>query len=271
MTPVSAYSTALLASSSNFIFKLKPDGSLGWSTFFAGNASATRAIALDAAGNPYVAGTTSNGLPTTPGAYETTYLSGGGCGGIGPCFPPTEAFLTKFNAQGSDLLFSTYISKLADTVLRGSAGVLAVNSAGAYVSSGNIVMMNSSGSQLLASQSLAQSGTINAMALDGTGNLYVAGSANSATNNVDAFIVKFDGSLAPTLASTVLGRESPRILAKSIAIDPSSGNVILAGYTDSLSFPTRTPFQASFAPAFRICRNFGSGSDASAFFDLRRR
>jgi len=55
-------------------------------------------IAVDALGNAYVTGETGSGFPTTPGAFQTTY--GGG---------PSDAFITKLNATGSDLIYSTYL------------------------------------------------------------------------------------------------------------------------------------------------------------------
>ena len=54
-------------------------------------------IAVDAAGNAYVTGATSStDFPVTPGAFQTTYLG------------DTNAFVTKLNAAGSALLYSTY-------------------------------------------------------------------------------------------------------------------------------------------------------------------
>ena len=53
-------------------------------------------IAVDASGNAYVTGDTdSSDFPTTPGALRTTY------GGNG------DAFVSKLNAAGSSLVYST--------------------------------------------------------------------------------------------------------------------------------------------------------------------
>src|SRR5262249_38765639 len=55
-------------------------------------------IAVDGSGNAYVTGdTTSSNFPTTPGAFQTS--SGG----------RTDAFVTKLNASGTALVYSTYL------------------------------------------------------------------------------------------------------------------------------------------------------------------
>ena len=52
---------------SSFLFKLNPDGSLGWSTYFADSNTQVAAVVVDRAGNPYIGGSTAGSLPTTTG------------------------------------------------------------------------------------------------------------------------------------------------------------------------------------------------------------
>ncbi|CAN5427568.1 hypothetical protein BH09BAC5_BH09BAC5_02510 [soil metagenome] len=60
----------------------------------------------DNSGNIYAGGiATSLGYPTTAGAFQTTFGGGGGGGN----FYPFDISLTKYNATGSALLFSTYL------------------------------------------------------------------------------------------------------------------------------------------------------------------
>jgi hypothetical protein len=70
-----------------------------FSTYFGGGDSdRIRDLAVDGEGNVYVVGTTSSpDLPTTPGAYDGSY------NGV------EDAFLVKLSADGSTLLYSTYL------------------------------------------------------------------------------------------------------------------------------------------------------------------
>ncbi|MCX6358479.1 MAG: SBBP repeat-containing protein [Armatimonadetes bacterium] len=66
-------------------------------------------IGVDAAGNAYVAGNTSANFPVTPGAFQTA----GGTSG--------EGFVSKFNATGSDLVYSTYLAGSDSDLVNGMA------------------------------------------------------------------------------------------------------------------------------------------------------
>jgi hypothetical protein len=80
-----------------FVTKLRPDGSVVYSTYLGGNVSdVAESIAVDAIGNAYVTGwTSSTDFPTANSLGER---AGG-----------DEAFVTVLNADGSALLFSTYL------------------------------------------------------------------------------------------------------------------------------------------------------------------
>ncbi len=253
---------------SSFLFKLNPDGSLAYSTYFVDNRSTPYTVAADGNGNAYIAGTTFGGLPVTPGAYQATFVgSYPRPGGIGPGPPlPTNGFLTKFNASGSALVFSTYIGSQQESV-----NAIAVDPRGsAYLAGmGKLYRLSADGSSLLSSTSLP--GALSAIVLDQQGDLYVAGGTNSfgmfpvtagafqtAPPSVpglpgqlggagagDAFVTKLDGSLKTILASTLIGGESTDF-AEAVSID-ASGNIIVGGFTDSKSFPLLRPAQGSFA------------------------
>jgi uncharacterized protein (TIGR03437 family) len=275
--------TAPTGSKSSFVFKLNPDGSLAWATYFPGQ-GIVAAIAVDAAGNPFIAGSTAGGLPTTPGAYQTFFQQSVTSNGFFSVIGPLAAFVTKLNARGTGVIYSTYISADNRKNIVPGTHALAVDAAGnawigaaidpGIVPSGpnaSVVELNSDGSALIASAALPGLDDIAAIALDAASNVYVAGAHRASTfpatpgafqpapqpavptlpyqpqpgGGLDAFVAKWDSSLTHLLAATLLGGENLDA-ATSIAIDPS-GAVIVSGYTESKAFPTRAPFQASFS------------------------
>ena len=87
-----------------FVAKLTADGSgLVFSTFFGGQqADYANDVALDTAGNIVVVGATRSSIVTTANAFQPTI------GG------QSDAFVTKFSADGQQLLFSTFLGSSAD-------------------------------------------------------------------------------------------------------------------------------------------------------------
>src|SRR5439155_18785100 len=88
-----------------FVAKLDPNGSaLVYSTLLGGSFDdGGQGIAVDAAGNAYVTGSTQSAdFPTTPGAFQTTFGGGG------------DAFVTKLTPTGSGLVYSTYLGRSDD-------------------------------------------------------------------------------------------------------------------------------------------------------------
>jgi uncharacterized protein (TIGR03437 family) len=272
----------------SYVFKLKPDGSLAWSTFFADAETTVSALAVDGEGDPYLAGSTSGDLPTTTGAYQTTYQSPQppGCspGAIFCPFPPPtpmSAFLTKFNASGSGLVFSTYVPNDTQNnlITNANALVLAPNGSiylageNAYIDTicgepcGSAVFaMNGSGSALLAAN-FQPAIAIGSMAVDSGESVYVTGSGPPPVTagafqtspqpaipslpgtplggSQPAFVMKLDSGLSQILSATLLSGEGVNA-GTSIVMD-SSGNVVTGGNTTSKAFPTLAPFQGNFA------------------------
>ena len=179
-----------------FITKLDPTGSkLVYSTFIGGTSGTgdqANAIALDSADNVYITGSTqSPNFPVTPGApqrFNNTLLND----------HPT-GFVTKLNADGASLGYSTYLggSTQGDTGYgitvdgSGSAYVTGVAvstdfpvTSGTYQSTSSprgaslfVTKYSPNGTQLVYSVLLYgnNSSQGNAIAVDGSGNAYVTG------------------------------------------------------------------------------------------------
>lgn len=98
--PKTRYGTA-------FVTKLDPSGVIVYSTYLGGSlGEAGFGIAVDPFGNAYVTGTTSSTDFPTPNGYQTS------CPG---CFVE-GAFVAKLSADGSTLLYGTFLSGSGDAV-----------------------------------------------------------------------------------------------------------------------------------------------------------
>ncbi|MCF6154499.1 MAG: hypothetical protein E3K36_04440 [Candidatus Brocadia sp.] len=264
-TTPGAYDTSFGGYSNAFLSKLNGDlTSLLASTYLGSGYEEGNSIAIDAGGNIYVTGLTlSSDFPTTTGAYDTSFNSSGS----------TDAFVSKFSADLTDLLASTYLGGLGDdsgnSIAIGPDGNIYVagttrssdfpTSSGVYDTNYNggnydafVSKFSADLTDLPASTYLGGLGddSGNSIAIGPDGNIYVAGTTGSSdfptssgvydTNynggNYDAFVSKFSADLTDLPASTYLGGLGDDS-GNSIAIGPD-GNIYVAGYTESLDFPT---------------------------------
>jgi len=111
-----------------FVTKLSPDGKrVAHSSYLGGSGGASPlqgaddgvAIAIDAAGNAYVAGfTKSFDFPTTPGAFQPA-IGGGVCDYFGgPC---GDAFVAKITAGGAGAPPPTWVNATRNDTVPGAA------------------------------------------------------------------------------------------------------------------------------------------------------
>jgi hypothetical protein len=132
-----------------FVTKFSPDGSsLVYSTYLGGSSSNSgfdsgTAIAVDSAGEAFVVGATASpDFPITPAAFQTICSPDGVDGNGSPMTTPKtscglnrndSAFVTKLNAAGSGLIYSTFLGGHGQQW----ASAIAIDSAGrAYVGGG---------------------------------------------------------------------------------------------------------------------------------------
>jgi hypothetical protein len=171
-------------------------------------------MAVDAAGDIYVAGAAGPGLATTPGAYQGQY-AGGTCPGgnaieTSPC---PNAFITKLTASGS-VAWTTYLGGSGPD----DAHVIAVDGTGNVWVVGETVSPN-----------FPTTGGAISRTFHGEVDL-------GPLRYGDAFVAKLDPSGSHLLYSTYLGGSGPDG-ALGIAVD-AAGTVYVAGGTQSSNFPT---------------------------------
>jgi Beta-propeller repeat len=251
-------------SSNVFVTKLNANGSaLEYSTFLDGsNYEEPRGVAVDGGGNAYVTGfTLSSDFPTTTGAYDTSYNGS------------YDVFLTKLNAAGSDLLYSTYLGgssvEGATAVALGADGSAYLTgntdsldfstTPGAYQPTNHggddvfVARFEPGGSHLVYSTMLGSSGFSEfaySLAVDGTGNAYTTGRTNSAAfpttpgafdpswnGGDDAFVSKISPNGTKLLASTFLGGPGSEVGA-GVATDADQQPYVAGVTRDSPGFPT---------------------------------
>ncbi len=194
------------------VFKLNAQGNtLIYSGFLGGEENdSVEGIAVDAAGVAYVTGgTKSNAFPTTVGAFQGTRAG------------DTDAFLTKINAAGSSLLYSTFIG-------------------GSGTDRGSGVVIDGNGIAYVAGYGASPDFP--------TENPFQAGFGGS----FDAFIAKFDTNASgfnSLLFCTYLGGAGDD-KAFGIAADSGVNNIYVVGQTSSNNFPVLNPVQPSSGGSF---------------------
>jgi hypothetical protein len=186
------------------------DPVLVYSSYLGGSGNdISNSITVDAAGNAYLTGTTASTNFPTLNPRQATNRGG------------NDVFVTKLNAGGNALVYSTYLGGTVNSRVTGSG--------------------DDQGKGI---------------AVDSSGNVYVAGLTSSTDFPVagtlrptygggtfDAFVFKLNPT-GNTLAYSAYLGGSLEDQGNGIAID-TAGNAYVTGYTVSTNFPTVTPFQAT--------------------------
>jgi len=247
-------------------------GQLMYATYLGGSGSDYgNAIAVDAAGDAFVTGSTSSAnFPVVSGAFQST-LKGA-----------NNAFVSKIGAPDGALIYSTYLGGSGNDYAFG----IAVDASGAtYITGGTsstdfpvmagayqpayggasdafVTRLAGSGSSLLYSTYLGGSGTDTGygITIDSAGDAYITGSTSSTNYPVtgDAFqsssqgatnaiVTALNASGSGLLFSSYLGGNNaapvsagatnPGDIGSSVAVNCAAG-LVVAGATSSTNFPT---------------------------------
>ncbi len=261
---VSAFQANKSASWDAFVSKFDASGkTLSYSTYLGGSGDDYgTAIALDSHNNAYVAGWTFSVNFPTESSFQTN-LNG-----------LSDAFVTKLNASGKMLVYSTY---LGGSDSDDAAGIAVDASDTAYVTGRTystnfpttnafqttfrgsadafVTKLNATGNALVYSSYLGGSNNDQGagIAVDSAGNASIIGTTESSNfptaspiqNNHrgggDVFITKLNTSGNALVYSTYLGG-SGADYGMGIALE-STCNAYVAGTTNSTNFPTASPFR----------------------------
>jgi hypothetical protein len=247
-----------------FVVKLDSSGSVVNSTLFGGSVSDYgSSIAIDLAGNVYVAGMatspdilTANALQATPGGVVDIYVA-------------------KLDLSANRLVYSTYLGgsgiegassigvdsegNVYLTGLTSSRDFRVVNPLQATHGGGMfdafVTKLNPSGSQVIYSTFFGGSGEdrVFRIAIDSAGSAYITGDTDSTNlpvasplqpanrGSADAFIAKLNPSGSALVYSTYLGGSGIEG-GTGVAVD-SSGSAYVTGFTGSTNLPTTAPVQ----------------------------
>ena len=251
------------------------DPTLVYSTFLGGTGDDLgSSIAVDSNNNIYIAGTTSSvNFPLHGAAFGTN-------AGL------ADIFVTKIDAAGANVLYSTYvggsgqdrgdgiaIDSNGDAYVVGRVDSMSTNfpgTPGSFAPSyrggdfdGVVFKLNAQGNALVYSGFLGgeENDSTEGVAVDSSGIAYVTGGTKSTgfpttgnayqssrAGDTDAFLAKINAAGSALLYSTYLGG-SGTDRGSGIAID-SSGNAYIAGFASSNDFPTENAFQNSFGGSF---------------------
>ena len=173
-----------------------------YSTYLGGSAGAqVRAIAVDASGNAYVTGLTySTNFPIVAAPQRDLWRGSFG-----------DAFVSKLNATGSALAYSTYLGGNGEEDGRG----IAVDGAG----------------------------NANVIGLTGSSNFPTVNALYPTSSGIqDAFVTRLNAAGNAVTYSTYLGGSGDD-QANAVAVD-ASGNAYVIGYTDSTNFPIAAAMRA---------------------------
>lgn len=223
------------------------DPLLSYSTYLGGSdADWGKSVALDTAGNAYITGHTCSVNFPRQNAGQSTFGGGGGAN----CLNETgagDAFVTKLNATGTALVYSTYLGGSSNDVgssiavdSAGSAHIAGVTTSTNFPTFNSVLSCSSAGTHFLTKLNAAGNALVysscgyggRSVALDPSGNAYTVG-------YTDGTVYKFN------TAGTVLWGVTLNAVGLGIAVD-SSGSAYVVGHTTGGLTTTLGAFETVF-------------------------
>ena len=227
------YAATASTAYSAFVTKLNSTGTaVLYSTYLGGSGNTQGdGIAVDSSGNAYVTGHTfSTNFPTTSGAFQTA--SAANASGY-------TAFVSKLNATGTALTYSTYL---------GGSGSVSGTGESTYG-----IVVNSSGNAYVTGYTYSAN-------FPTTAGVYQATNNAAAHTASDAFVSELNSTGSGLVFSTFLGGSGQHQggdIGYALAVN-SAGDVYVAGSTGSTDFPTT-------AGAYQTTNPSGAASMTATF------
>ena len=209
-----------------FVLKLSPDGkSLVYATYLGGNGTdMANSVAVDAAGNAYVAGLTGSGsFPRTAGAFQQSK------DGV------VDAFVSKLNPAGAALVYSTFL---------GGGGIEQINSIAVDAAGGAYVAGRTESFNFTSFPIESRAGSPVQKSTDGAASWVASSTGFTASSVADLAVAPSNASVvyAATnlgvykstnggdswaLTGTARTSTAPQT-ARQVAVDPTDPNVVYA-------------------------------------------
>jgi hypothetical protein len=192
-----------------FVLKMAPDGTIVYATFLGGTRREfAESIAVDAAGNAYVAGyTDSPDFPTTSGAFQEHIPAG--------TFGQQSGFVAKLDAKGATLVWGTYLS-------------------GSGLDMPHAIAVGPDGSAVVAGETESRAFPVR-NAVQGA----FGGTTNFPIYHPDGFAARLTADGSDVVYSTYLGGVAGDVV-RAVAVD-AANHAYLAGTTNSGALPAGTP------------------------------
>ncbi len=253
--------TSAFVTQDAFVTKLNSSGSgLLFSTYLGGSqGDSGTGIAVDAAGNIYVAGETNSKNFTTVNAFQPSPTATDNCFSgfvtrINPAVP-SYVFSTYLGGSGCDTAYAIALDTAADIYIAGQTTSSDFPTANAFQSNigdpfggdAFVTKLTTTGSMVystfLGGESLDSSRGI---AVNSSGEAIIAGNTGSDNfptqnpihgfnGNTDVFVTKFNSQGSALIYSTYLGGDADEF-GRGIAVD-AAGNAHVVGTTNSQNFP----------------------------------